>query len=541
MLITPLEFPSGVLAIGSPLYIERPPIESLCYQNIAIPGSLTRIKAPRHMGKSSLLVRVLAQAETLGYQRALVDFQSADVSVYSSLSRFLRWFCMAVARALKLPPRLADYWDDEIGAKLSCTIYFEEYILTASDTPIVLALNEVNQVLKHADIASGFLPLLRVWYEQGKYNDAFSRLRTVVVHSTDIYVPLKLHQSPFNVGLPIQLTPFTIDQVQVLAKRYQLCLDEDLDALVTLVGGHPYLVSMALYYLAQQRFSLPQLLADAPTPAGIYSQHLNDCLNEIRQCPVLSEALDQVMMALQPVEIDATAAQQLASLGLVRLEGHTCRPACELYRLFFSRHGRAISSPALHYRQLEAENLQLKALVNLDGLTKVANRRSFDQRLNLEWQQTICKGSRLSLIMLDIDCFKDYNDTYGHQAGDRCLQEVAKALRYSLRQSLGWVARYGGEEFAIIFPNTDLPTALMTARKICDRIRSLNIPHRTSRLPCQVVTVSLGLASFIPKPSQSVASLVKAADVALYDAKHCGRDRIAVASTLSHRVLHKVG
>lgn len=540
MLTTPLEFPSGVLAVGSPLYIERPPIESVCYQNMAIPGSLTRIKAPRHMGKSSLLVRMLAQAERLGYQRVLIDFQSADVSVYSSLSQFLRWFCVAVARALKLPSRLADYWDDEMGAKLSCTAYFEEYILTASETPIVLALNEVNQVLNHADVASGFLHLLRVWYEQGKYNDAFAKLRTVVVHSADIYVPLKLHQSPFNVGLPIQLTPFTIQQVQTLTQRYQLCLDKDLEALMALVGGHPYLVSMALYYLAQRRFSLPQLLADAPTPAGIYSQHLHGCLNEIRQYPVLTETLKQVMMASQPVEIDATSARQLASLGLVRLEGHTCRPACELYRLFFSRHG-TVSSPALHYRQLEAENIQLKALVNLDGLTKVANRRSFDQRLSLEWQQTVQKRARLSLIMLDIDCFKDYNDTYGHQAGDRCLQDVAKTLRCVLQPTSGWVARYGGEEFAIVFPNTDLPTALMTARQICDRIRALNIPHRTSTLPCQVVTVSLGLASFMPKPGQPVSSLVKAADVALYDAKHCGRDRIAIASTLSHRVLHKVG
>lgn len=530
MLTKPFEFPSGVLAVGSPLYIERPPIESLCYQNIEMPGSLTRIKAPRHMGKSSLLLRVLDHADTLGYQAVLVDFQNADATVCKSLTRFLRWFCNAVSSHLKLPSRLADYWNEETGAKLSCTIYFEEYILATIDTPIVLALNEVNQIFKYQDIASDFLSLLRFWYEHGKYNDAFSRLRTLVVHSTDNYVPLKIHQSPFNVGLPIQLHPFTSHQVKELAHRYQVHLGQDLDALMSLVGGHPYLVSIALYYLAQRQFSLKQLLCNAATPTGIYSQYLHTCLTEIRQQPTLMDALSQVVTTMQPVELDPISARQLASLGLVQLDSHFCRPACELYRLFFSRYGQPTTPVEVHYRQLEAENLHLKALAHLDGLTRVANRRSFDECLNLEWYQATHKGEYLSLMMIDIDCFKGYNDTYGHLAGDQCLREVAKTLRYVVQASSGLVARYGGEEFAVVLPRLDLAMAFQLASQICDRIRALKIPHCTSTVASQVVTVSLGLASLTPQQHQCPSILLKAADDALYNAKHQGRDLISVAS-----------
>ncbi|MEM9162797.1 MAG: AAA-like domain-containing protein, partial [Cyanobacteria bacterium P01_F01_bin.4] len=367
-----LEFPCGALALGSPLYIERPPIESLSYQSIETPGSLTRIKGPRHMGKSSLLVRLLAHGQKQGYKTALVDFQSAEDAVYSDLPRFLRWFCTAVARQLKLPPRLADFWDDETGAKLSCTIYFEDYLLEVIDTPIVLALNEVNRVFEHPEIARDFLPLLRFWYEQAKQADAFQKLRTLVVHSTDIYVPLNIHQSPFNVGLPIHLSAFDQEQVKTLAARYNVSLSDSAEqqALMALVGGHPYLLSIAFYYLAQGQLSLSQLTQTAATPAGVYSNHLQACLETLQQQPLLTEALRQVVVSPEPVALDAAYAHQLASLGIVTLEGNTCRPACELYRLFFTHHGLSAAPQETRFQALEAENKQLKVLAHVDGLTQ---------------------------------------------------------------------------------------------------------------------------------------------------------------------------
>ncbi|MEM9903876.1 MAG: AAA-like domain-containing protein [Cyanobacteria bacterium P01_D01_bin.44] len=539
-----LEFPCGALALGSPLYIERPPVESLSYQNIETPGSLTRIKGPRHMGKSSLLVRLLAHAQKQDYKTALVDFQSAEDAIYSDLSRFLRWFCTAVARQLKLPPRLADFWDDETGAKLSCTIYFEDYLLDVIDTPIVLALNEVNRVFERPEIARDFLPLLRFWYEQAKQADAFQKLRTLVVHSTDIYVPLNINQSPFNVGLPIHLSAFDQAQVQALAARYNVSLGNSTEqqALMALVGGHPYLLSIAFYYLAQGQLSLRQLTQTAATPAGVYSNHLQACLETLQQQPLLTEALREVILSPEPVELGATCAHQLASLGIVTLEGSTCRPACELYRLFFTQHGLLAPPQESRFQALEAENEQLKVLAHLDGLTQIANRRAFDQRLDLEWQRAAKSHSPLALIMLDIDCFKLYNDTYGHLAGDFCLQQVAQVLSDRARQSSDLAARYGGEEFAIILPRMTLHEATQFAYQIRASILDLNIVHSASTVARKVVTSSIGVASIVPQLDQPCSTLIVIADAALYISKQQGRDRVTVsnkpASGPSSRLAH---
>ncbi len=577
-----MEFPCGALGLESPFYIERPPVEPLCYQNIELSGSLTRIKGPRHTGKSSLLVRLLNHAHCLKYQTVLVDFQTAEDDVYQSLSRFLRWFCVAVARQLKLPANLNDYWDEETGAKLSTTIYFEDYLLAAIEMPIVLALNEVNRVLEHPEIARDFLPLLRFWYEQARQESTqlgkvwlehgFQKLRMVVVHSTEIYVPLNIHQSPFNVGLPITLGPFDDDQAEELAARYGVAFgtyqdDQELTKqLKALIGGHPYLLSIALYYLGQGQRSLSQLVAEAPTAAGVYADHLQACWDCINTQPALVEMMQRVVNAPGPVWVEGAIAHQLSSLGLVTLVGNTCRPACELYRIFFAEQFTQRSDPVSvqllnqplaldltpqnllsgglsvdlpvngqsdDMQRLRAENKQLKALANLDGLTQIANRRQFDHQIERVWQQAINQSSQIALIMLDIDFFKLYNDTYGHVTGDFCLKQVATVLRDRARKSSDIVARYGGEEFAVILSETNLTAAHKVAAQLQRGIRSLNIAHRSSKLVSKIVTPSIGVASVLPKQGQFAADLIAAADAALYVSKQQGRDRITLSDTLA--------
>ena len=554
--VTTTEFPYGALALQSPLYIERPPIESLCYQNLQVSGSLTRIKGPRHMGKSSLLIRILDRARQLDYKTAAVNFQSAEAAVYSDLSRFLKWFCIAVTRELQLPLLLEDYWDDDTGAKLSATIYFEDYLLEAIKQPVVLALNEVNQVFEHPKIARDFLPMLRVWYEQAKQEEGngdldnnFQKLRTIVVHSTDVYVPINIHQSPFNVGLPVRMRAFDTAQARQLAERYGLALNQlhGFRDVVTLVGGHPYLLSIAFYYLKQGQLPLNQLLSEAATPVGIYRHHLQACLETVQRQPTVASALQQVVTSPVAVTIDAAIAYQLSSLGIVTLEGNLCRPTCELYRRFFAQaelpakchHTQPNSSDLLStdsqtitVKTLRAENARLKTLANLDELTKVANRRRFEAQIKMEWQEALNRQSMLSLIMLDIDFFKRYNDTYGHLSGDFCLQQVAQVLSEHVRKASDTVARYGGEEFAIILPRTEPKAAAKVAGQLCKGVRSLDIMHDTSELAQKTVTVSVGVASVIPSPQQPFTELIAAADAALYVSKQQGRDRVTMSSAL---------
>jgi len=170
----------------------------------------------------------------------------------------------------------------------------------------------------------------------------------------------------------------------------------------------------------------------------------------------------------------------------------------------------------------------LENLSSLDGLTGIPNRRRFDEFLDQEWKRAVRDGSFLSLIMIDIDYFKKFNDTYGHCAGDDCLRKVAQALAESVNRPSDLVARYGGEEFAAVLPKTDREGAIFVADTMRKKIESLHIPHTHSE-PLPFLTVSIGTASIIPKPGADMPVLVNAGDRALYEAKHSGRNQLKTA------------
>lgn len=160
-----------------------------------------------------------------------------------------------------------------------------------------------------------------------------------------------------------------------------------------------------------------------------------------------------------------------------------------------------------------------------DALTETANRRHFDSMLTQEWRRLARSGAPLSLLMIDIDFFKPYNDTYGHQSGDDCLRRVAEALRGMLQRASDCLARYGGEEFAVLLPDMDSGKAHHVAEELRERVASLQIEHRTSASGPNV-TISIGLATVVPKIESSPDALLREADDALYEAKHSGRNRV---------------
>lgn len=176
------------------------------------------------------------------------------------------------------------------------------------------------------------------------------------------------------------------------------------------------------------------------------------------------------------------------------------------------------------YQQLETANHELQRLAAIDGLTQVANRRRFDEYLQQEWQRMLREQLPLSLILCDIDFFKLYNDTYGHQAGDDCLRQVAQVIQNSAKRAIDLPARYGGEEFAVVLPNTDQEGAILVAQDIQTGVKQLGIAHAASKVNA-MVTVSLGVSNTIPSVITSPELLINAADKALYQAKAEGRDR----------------
>ena len=178
--------------------------------------------------------------------------------------------------------------------------------------------------------------------------------------------------------------------------------------------------------------------------------------------------------------------------------------------------------------ELSLANKVLQQLANLDGLTKLANRRNFDETLQKELQRAIRNKHKLSLLMCDIDNFKEYNDTYGHLKGDECLIKVADCLKNSFKRASDLAARYGGEEFAVILPHTDSREALLLSETFAREIKKLKISHETSEVD-NYITISIGVITATPDQSCTVEEILEAADKELYKAKKAGKNSIQVS------------
>lgn len=184
-------------------------------------------------------------------------------------------------------------------------------------------------------------------------------------------------------------------------------------------------------------------------------------------------------------------------------------------------------------RKLDTANQELKRLSSLDGLTGIANRRHFDETLDREWRRSMRQGAEFSVLLCDVDHFKQYNDSLGHQAGDDCLRQIALALTGAMDRGGDLVARYGGEEFSVILPETSLSGGLIVAERMRQMIEHLNIPHPGSLTGH--VTISVGLASGIAMPETDPSQLVKIADGALYAAKNNGRNCVHARSSFEEQ------
>ena len=333
-----VRYPSGAVPLSSLFYLERYPIEQQLYQAIQKPGVLIRIKAPREMGKTSLLLRILDFSQNLGYCTISLNLEQVDQAILQDLNQFLRWLCANAARQLKLQPDLDKYWDKDLGSKTSCTSYFEDYLLEEIDKPIILAIDEMNHIFEHPQIVKDFLPLLRSWYEEAKINLAWQKLRLIVVHSTEIYVPLQLNQSPFNVGLPIQLGSFTEEEVEELARRYGINCQSSTSSqqLIKMIDGHPALIQILLYHLSRKDVTLTQVLEADPKAIKIFQHHLQRHWVTLNKQPDLATALNAIYKSSTPIEIDRILAYKLSSLGLVKQTEEGVIPSCELYRKYFT-------------------------------------------------------------------------------------------------------------------------------------------------------------------------------------------------------------
>lgn len=306
-----------------------------CYKVVKSPGGLIRLRAPLQWGKTYLMYQILDYGKKQDYKAVRVDFQEPETTVFSSLKHFLQWLCSSIAEELKIPDNLAENWKGTLSANKDCTNYFEQYLLPAINSPLVLGLDNVDVIFSH-QIARDFLPLLRSWYEKGRNNTIWQKLRLIIAYSKEDFIPIDKHKSPFNVGKGTEIPELNQLQVQNLAQRLQLPWNgEEVDRLMAMVGGHPWLVKEALYKIARRELALEELLEIAPTEEGLYSDYLLCHWSILQDNPELLKAMKQVVATNGPVRIDAEKASKLRNMRLVKYTGNNVLPLCNLYRLYF--------------------------------------------------------------------------------------------------------------------------------------------------------------------------------------------------------------
>ena len=260
----------------------------------------------------------------------------ADRSILGDLDKFLQWFSSSVGLALDLPNRIEGYWDELFGSKISCKIYFEQYLLAKVNQPVVLALDDVDRLFDYPELADEFFSLLRTWHEQAKSAGVWQQLRLIVAHASEVYIPLNVNKSPFNVGVPIELKRFDSQQIEQLAQSYGLeWSPEQTQHLMAITCGQPYLVQRGLYSVVTEQISAAELLDLETAMTKVYADHLQRLLWALEKDSSLAAALKKVLQSATAIELELRQAFQLESLGLVELLGNQAASSCKLYTQYF--------------------------------------------------------------------------------------------------------------------------------------------------------------------------------------------------------------
>ena len=331
-----LERPDGTMDPESAFYIERPG-DAVMQRELARGGATIVIKAPRQMGKSSLLVRAATRAAQLGRTVAFLDFQLLDEEVLGDPQRFFQGFCRWIADVLDLDDRVGEAWQGGLGHVQSCTKYLRRHVLKALSCPLVLAMDEVDRMLA-CPFRSDFFGMLRSWHNSRLAGSEWKNLDLLLVISTEPYLLIDdLKQSPFNVGEIIRLEDFSLAQTQDLNARHgSPFADAQVQRLHKLLGGHPYLTRQALYRVATGEISPADLFARAAGDDGPFGDHLRRHLARFSERPELERALLQVIRRQSCP--DELLYNRLHGAGLAQRLGGQTLPRCELYAAYFKEH-----------------------------------------------------------------------------------------------------------------------------------------------------------------------------------------------------------
>jgi len=328
-----IDNPKGTMSKESRFYIERPQ-DSRMLGQVGLKQALINIKAPRQMGKSSMLIRGVEKARQQGKRIVFLDFQQLDTEHLHDGKTFYTTFCNWVAGNLNLDIDAEKFWKSPGSNNIKCTMFFKE-ILAKLNQPLLLAIDEVDRLLA-SPYKSDFFGLLRSWHID-RQSETMALLSMMLVISTEPILLIDDISSPFNVGENLDLDDFTPDQVAELNIRHETIFnDSQLVHLMTLVGGHPYLVRQAMYKVSMKEIPAEKFLATAHLDDGPYSDHLLQHLFKLNRSSDLRHAMWQIIH--EHVSPSDEMTYRLKSAGLVREKGRTVIPRYGIYADYFREH-----------------------------------------------------------------------------------------------------------------------------------------------------------------------------------------------------------
>jgi hypothetical protein len=300
-------------------------------------GTTTIVKGTRQMGKSSLLARAYGSSQNLAQKAFYLDFQLIDNEFLESLETLFRYLALKLAKTFKLEVSPTDFWEPSLGAKENLTEYLQEAIL--SQCKMLMLLDEADLIFNYA-YRDQFFATIRVWHNLRATRAIWNNLNIIIAHSTEPYLWIQdIHQSPFNVGRQLNLEDFDVGQLSDLNERYgrPLTSENDIMSIMSLLGGHPYLIRQALFSLVDNQLSVSQLERTAIDDTGPFSDHLRRYSWSLRNSERLKTVIRRIL--LHNTCEDETDFQKLKAAGLVK--GRTRRDLqlrCQLYDRYFRKH-----------------------------------------------------------------------------------------------------------------------------------------------------------------------------------------------------------
>jgi AAA-like domain len=317
-------------------YVVRSRLENRSCEEILKPGMLMRIKSPEKMGKSLMMSRVMEYVRQKGYRTAIIDLREANQETFTDINEFLQWLCAYVSDQLDVDQDPKENWKKYLGANPNCTKFFEKHFLSVTEQPLVIAFDNFDCIFEHSNIEIDFCSLLRGWFEKVNTSKVWGNLRQIIVYSQESYAIKDVNQSPFNVGLSVELGELDAAELLALANAYGLSWTKvEAEKLMNMIGGNSYLAQRAFDQISHQELALEDLLSTAPTDEGIYRSYLNERLQSLEMIPLLVEAMRKAVNSDNPVRLGSKEAFKLASMGLIKRQGNDIVPCCRLYRLYF--------------------------------------------------------------------------------------------------------------------------------------------------------------------------------------------------------------